>query len=115
MSGPLNVQIRFSQTCEDIFRALIDSGSLEQWFCERAAVSLAKNRYDFWGRFTPGAPDQANGRHQILQLEENRFLRYSWIMDAGTEVRMAAVLCVGWCWDGSAQKYMARGSEAEPR
>jgi uncharacterized protein YndB with AHSA1/START domain len=61
-----------------LFRALTTAQELTQWFCEYAEVALAERRYDFWGRFTPGEPDQGRGRHPLLVLEPNRRLRFAW-------------------------------------
>ena len=54
------------------FQALTDAGELEQWFAERAAVSCEKKTYNFWGRFTPGAPSEAGGAASSSRLRERR-------------------------------------------
>lgn len=63
---------------EDIFRALTQADELRQWFSEEAEVSLPRQRYAFWGRFTPEAPDRAAGHHELLAVEPDRRLKFKW-------------------------------------
>lgn len=61
-----------------LFRALASAPELTRWFCEHAEVSLEERRYDFWGRFTPEAPDRDHGRHPLLAVEPDRRLTFGW-------------------------------------
>lgn len=76
MTEPLHMQITLSHPPDVIFRALIDT--LPDWFAEFAEVSLAEKRYDFWGRYTPGAPDRAAGNHPLLEYVPAAKLAYGW-------------------------------------
>lgn len=61
-----------------VFEALIDPDTLRAWFAEQVDISLAENRYDFWGRFTPENPSRKNGSHKIIEFEQGRILAYEW-------------------------------------
>jgi len=61
-----------------LFHALTSAPELTRWFCEHAEVSLEERRYDFWGRFTPEAPDRDHGRHPLLAVEPDRRLTFGW-------------------------------------
>ncbi len=92
MSKVLHIQQTVAAPASSVFRALTDSTALTTWFAEHAAVSLDDNRYDFWGRFTPEAPQRAQGGHDIELVESNRRLRYTWHLrgaDTTVELRLA--------------------------
>lgn len=76
MSEMVHMQISVNHTPEAIFRAL--TATLPDWFAEFADVSINDKRYDFWGRYTPGAPDQASGKHPLLTYEAGSKLAYGW-------------------------------------
>lgn len=81
------MQISIHASPEKIFQALTSSDALVAWLAEHADVNIAERRYNFWGNFTPEAPDQAGGQHPILELEANKRLKYSWhVYDADTTV-----------------------------
>ncbi len=81
------VQIAIQANPEKIFSALTTSASLVSWFAEHADVDLEARRYDFWGRFTPDAPNRDNGKHPLLEIETNQRLKYGWqVYDADTTV-----------------------------
>jgi uncharacterized protein YndB with AHSA1/START domain len=61
-----------------LFHTLTRTQELTRWFCEYADISLESQRYDFWGRFTPGAPEQDGGRHPLLLRETDRRLIFAW-------------------------------------
>ena len=84
---PLRMQIKLNATPERIFAALTDSEALETWFVEHADIDPDANRYDFWGKFTPEAPDKESGQHRLLAYEPNRSLKFAWNWsDQETEV-----------------------------
>jgi uncharacterized protein YndB with AHSA1/START domain len=71
-----------------VFEALTTSESLAAWFSEFADVSPANNRYDFWGRFTPEAPGQSQGRHVLRTFNPNQALAFDWrVRQAETAVQ----------------------------
>lgn len=61
-----------------VFEACTESKQLATWFAEHAEISLDENRYDFWGRHTPGFPDRNNGQHRLLKFDDSRYLSFEW-------------------------------------
>lgn len=85
MSKVFQIQIILPAAPERLFEAL--TSELAQWFAESANVSIPEKRYDFWGRYTPEAPDRDQGRHPLLDAETNRRLKYGWhILELDTTV-----------------------------
>jgi len=78
MKKRIEIKLTVAAAPQRLFRALTTTQELTRWFCEHAEVSLGERRYDFWGRFTPEAPDQEHGSHSLLALEPNRRLTFSW-------------------------------------
>jgi uncharacterized protein YndB with AHSA1/START domain len=78
MFSTTRIQIGLNATPERVFRALTDSTALRAWFSEQAEVDLSRNQYDFWGRFTPKAPDRDAGRHAIVDSVPGHSLAYRW-------------------------------------
>jgi uncharacterized protein YndB with AHSA1/START domain len=60
-----------------VYRALVEAPALMRWFCEHADISLPAKRYDFWGRFTPEAPDHSAGQHALLDAQPDRRLHFA--------------------------------------
>lgn len=69
---------RFTHDPKVVFEALTEPTILDQWFCEHSDVDLEAGRYDFWGRYTPGAPTRRGGHRKVLAWEPDRLLRYGW-------------------------------------
>lgn len=85
MSNVFHIQLALPASSERIFEAW--TSELPAWFAEYADVSIAERRYDFWGRFTPEAPDREQGRHPLLNVESNWGLKYGWrILETNTAV-----------------------------
>jgi uncharacterized protein YndB with AHSA1/START domain len=78
VTQPLRIQIALPAASPAVFKALTNSNQLRAWFAEHADVSLSEKRYDFWGRFTPEAPDRDHGRHPLLSLEDGRAVEFGW-------------------------------------
>jgi uncharacterized protein YndB with AHSA1/START domain len=78
MKKHIEIKLTVAAAPQRLFHALTTTQELTRWFCEHAEVSLGERRYDFWGRFTPEAPDQEHGSHSLLALEPNRRLTFSW-------------------------------------
>lgn len=78
MTGICEHVIEIAAPRKRVWRALTDERELTCWFAEHAEVSLVDARYDFWGRLTPGAPERDEGRHRVLEVEPERWLRFSW-------------------------------------
>lgn len=76
------IQIGLNADPERVFHALTDSAVLRAWFCEHAEVDLDGKQYDFWGRFTPKAPDRSAGKHPIVEYEAGKVLAYGWQVGA---------------------------------
>jgi uncharacterized protein YndB with AHSA1/START domain len=72
------IEIYLDATPERVWRAVTDSKELAGWFCEHADVDLEQGRYDFWGRYTPGAPGRDFAHHPVLAVEPGHRLRYAW-------------------------------------
>ena len=83
MSEPLHIQVALDASSERIFAALTEDAALEAWFTEHAAVTLREQRYDYWGRYTPGTPVEVEGEHPILALNTRRHIRYAWQLPEG--------------------------------
>jgi uncharacterized protein YndB with AHSA1/START domain len=85
-----------------VFQALTEEDQLEIWFAEEVDIALEDGRYDFWGRYTPGAPGREAGQHRLTALEQGQQLAYGWqvrdqettveitlrAVEAGTELRL---------------------------
>ncbi|MBI3304253.1 MAG: SRPBCC domain-containing protein [Deltaproteobacteria bacterium] len=78
MNKRINAKLTMAAAPQRLFRALTSEQELTRWFCEHADVSLEAQRYDFWGRFTPEAPERDCGHHPLLALEPDRRLTFSW-------------------------------------
>jgi len=78
MNDKIEMKIDIEAAPPGVFEALTDPRALEAWFAERVSVSVPEDRYDFWGRYTPGAPGEDAGRHRLLAYEPNRKLAFEW-------------------------------------
>jgi uncharacterized protein YndB with AHSA1/START domain len=78
MSAPLHVQVTVDAPADAVFDALTDSSRLGAWFAEHADAALHERRYDFWGRWTPEAPDREQGRHPLIGAEPAQRLAFGW-------------------------------------
>ncbi len=74
----IRMQILLNAGPERVFKALTDSNAVRAWFSEYAEIDLSKNQYDFWGRFTPTAPDREGGKHTIVKHVPGELLAYRW-------------------------------------
>lgn len=87
MFSTTRIQIGLNAEPERVFQALTDSAALRAWFSEHAEVDLARKQYDFWGKFTPKAPDRDAGRHTIVESVPGQVLAYHWqVGEDGTRV-----------------------------
>ena len=78
----LRLRVRIEAPTDTVFKALTDADTLTDWLAESADVSLADDRYQFWGRY---APQGDRPRQQLLAVEPAAVLRFSWALDgAGT-------------------------------
>ncbi|KAA3645524.1 MAG: hypothetical protein DWQ07_13740 [Chloroflexi bacterium] len=83
MSNPLHIQVTLDASRDRIYAALTEDVALETWFAEHAAIRLGEQRYDYWGRYTPGTPSQDEGEHPLLALNVKRHIRYAWQFPEG--------------------------------
>jgi uncharacterized protein YndB with AHSA1/START domain len=74
----LRLRVRIDAPTDTVFKALTDADSLTDWLAESADVSLADDRYQFWGRY---APQGDRPRQQLLAVEPAAALRFSWALD----------------------------------
>lgn len=74
----IRMQIGLSADPDRVFTALTDATALRAWFSEQAEIDLSQNQYDFWGRFTPAAPDREGGKHAIVEQVPGKRLAYRW-------------------------------------
>jgi uncharacterized protein YndB with AHSA1/START domain len=72
----LKKRIRIAAPPQAVYRALTDPAALQVWLAERAEVDLP-DRYQFWGRFTPGG----GAPHQRLRHADDSSLRFDWELD----------------------------------
>lgn len=84
----VRIQIALNADPARVYQALTDSTALRAWFCEFAEVDLSRNQYDFWGRFTPAAPDRAAGAHALVEQAPGERLAYRWRAN-GNETRVS--------------------------
>ncbi|HEX8228342.1 MAG TPA: SRPBCC domain-containing protein [Chloroflexia bacterium] len=89
MDNLLHIQVELDAPLNTVLEALVDPAQLTMWFAEHAYVSPHEDWYDFWGRFTPDAPDREQGRHPIISLVPYRSLSYGWkVRGADSTVEM---------------------------
>jgi uncharacterized protein YndB with AHSA1/START domain len=78
MSDVFALQARLAAPPATVYRALTDAEALRTWLAEFGEISLAQNRFAFWGKYTPqGEP----GRQRLEAAEEDRLLRFTWTLD----------------------------------
>jgi uncharacterized protein YndB with AHSA1/START domain len=84
----LKKRIRIAAPPGAVHRALTDPAALQVWLAERAEVDLP-DRYEFWGRYTPGGA----APHQRLLHVDDSSLRFEWELDGiatTVEIELAA-------------------------
>lgn len=87
----LKMQLKLAAEPSAVYQALTNTQALTTWFAEHAAVDLSAAQYDFWGRYTPETPTQANGKHPIKTYEPDALLSYQWhvqMMDTTVNLRL---------------------------
>jgi len=72
------ISIDIAANRERVFRALVSNSELEAWFAEHADVDLGAERFDFWGRHTPGDPERDEGHHDMRGWEAGRSVAFAW-------------------------------------
>ncbi|MCA9882687.1 MAG: SRPBCC domain-containing protein [Anaerolineae bacterium] len=89
MDNVLRMQIKLDAAPARVYDALTDDAALATWFTEFSAVDVAGGAYDFWGRFTPGAPTREQGKHPVSDYRAGHLLSYDWTLPNGsTNVRL---------------------------
>lgn len=71
-------ETRLAAAPSTVYAAFTDPGALRTWLAEHVEISLADNRFEFWGRYTP---DGEPGRQRLLAAEPDRLLRFEWTLD----------------------------------
>lgn len=90
MNPQIEIAIDVAAPPSRVFEALTRASELERWFTERAFVSEAEGRFDFWGRHTPGNPDGEAGRHRLRAFDPGARLAFEWsLRDKETTVDIA--------------------------
>jgi uncharacterized protein YndB with AHSA1/START domain len=87
----IEIEIEIAAPRSRVFEALTRARELERWFAEKAFVSPSEDRFDFWGRFTPGNPDEVSGRHRLLAYDPPKSLAFEWPL-RGKRTRVEVVL-----------------------
>ncbi len=82
MSEIVRIQLHLNHPVNRVWQALTASDAITGWLSEHAAVNLAQNQYNFWGRYTPENPDQTAGVHPVLAQEAERHLKFEWTFRA---------------------------------
>jgi uncharacterized protein YndB with AHSA1/START domain len=72
------MQLRLNTPTERVWAALTDPHALQRWFCEFADSAPNEGRYDFWGRYTPEAPDREAGCHPVTRADLSSRLSFDW-------------------------------------
>ncbi len=96
MSSPIEIVIDVGAPPSRVFEALTRAAELEKWFTEKAFVSEAEGRFDFWGRHTPGNPDRESGRHRLRAFEPEARLAFEWRLrskDTTADIVLAPSTC----------------------
>jgi uncharacterized protein YndB with AHSA1/START domain len=89
MNPKIEIEMEIEARPERVFEALTRASELEAWFAEKAFVSEDEQRFDFWGRFTPGNPNADQGRHPLRALSPSSELRFDWhLRGADTQVEI---------------------------
>jgi uncharacterized protein YndB with AHSA1/START domain len=78
MNPRIEIEIDVAAPRPRVFEALTRVPELEGWFAEKARVSASEGRYDFWGRFTPGNPEERSGTHKLRVFDSPRMLAFDW-------------------------------------
>lgn len=78
MNPHIEIAIDIATPPSRVFEALTRASELERWFTEKAFVSEAEGRFDFWGRHTPGNPGPDEGRHRLRAFEPEKRLAFEW-------------------------------------
>jgi uncharacterized protein YndB with AHSA1/START domain len=90
MNPPIEIAIDVAAQPSRVFEALTRVSELERWFTEKAFVSEAEGRFDFWGRHTPGNPDRDAGSHRLRAYEPPKRLAFEWhVREKDTTVDIA--------------------------
>jgi uncharacterized protein YndB with AHSA1/START domain len=92
MSPSIEIAIEVAAPPSRVFEALTRASVLESWFTEKAFVSEAEGRFDFWGRHTPGNPDRNAGHHRLRAFEPDARLAFEWSLrgkDTTVEIALA--------------------------
>jgi uncharacterized protein YndB with AHSA1/START domain len=77
MTKTVQMQVTLAHPRASVWEKLTQTEALNAWFAEQSHIALPQQRYDFWGRFTPGTPSQAEGQRPILE-QSDRHLAYQW-------------------------------------
>ena len=80
MNPRIEIAIEIEAAPSKVFDALTRVADLERWFAERAFVSIAEKRFDFWGRHTPGNPDQSAGHHPLSAFAPGERIVFGWAL-----------------------------------
>lgn len=90
MSTRVEVEVTVEAPPAEVFAAWVESDRLQQWFAEHADVSVAEERFDFWGKHTVGNPSAETGRHELRDVQQDRSLAFGWhLRGRDTEVSIA--------------------------
>jgi uncharacterized protein YndB with AHSA1/START domain len=80
----VNLALSFKVDPQRLFDVCIDPVALTTWFAEHVDISIEEERYDFWGRYTPGTPSRTQGRHRLTRIEPDRAIEYEWSLRGKT-------------------------------
>ncbi|SDT71307.1 SRPBCC family protein [Jiangella sp. DSM 45060] len=88
MTPPTLLRARAQAPLATVHRALTDADAMRVWLAEHADVDLARQRYVFWGRYTP---DGVDPRQRLVHLDDTT-IRFIWPLggeDTTTEISLA--------------------------
>ena len=91
MSRTVTIECRFPVAPSEVYGAFAREDQLRQWFAEHARVSFEQGTFEFWGGYTPGAPDRAVSR--LIDHEAGSRLRFEWTLRG--EPTEVTVECAG--------------------
>lgn len=91
MANVSHMQLHVPHLVEEVYNALTSPDAMRQWqAAEHANVDLPNGIYQFWGNFTPEAPQEP--RQKLLAAETNRLLKFQWTVLDGEDTIVTMLL-----------------------
>ncbi|MEY8577452.1 SRPBCC domain-containing protein [Corynebacteriaceae bacterium 6-324] len=79
MTDVLHLQAHINAPAAKVYEAMTASSTLRTWLAEYAEVSIADDRFVFFGG--PTTPQGLNPNQKLLEAQPNQLLRIEWTLD----------------------------------